>query len=143
MKKHLFFVSMIALFIASVACRDPKKARLEELIPAAYLNNPTTIAFEDTSFNFGNIKQGDKVKHTFKFTNSGKNPLLIVNSFGTCGCTVPDYPKNPIKPGESGVINVVFNSEGKEGLQHKKVIVIANTGQNKNVVNFTAMVNKP
>jgi hypothetical protein len=76
----------------------------------ANANNPTTITFEDTSFNFGNIKQGDKVKHTFKFTNSGKNPLLIVNSFGTCGCTVPDYPKNPIKPGESGVINVVFNS---------------------------------
>jgi len=143
MKKNIFFLSLIVITIIAASCRDPKKARIEDLIPPAYMNNPTTITFEDTTFDFGAVKQGEKAKHTFKFTNSGKNNLLIVNSFGTCGCTVPDYPKEPIKPGDGGVINVVFNSEGKEGEQHKKVIVIANTGKDKNVINFTAMVNKP
>jgi len=133
----------LVLLVTVVSCRDPKKARIEDLIPASYLNKPTTILFEDTTFDFGTVKQGEKVKHTFTFKNSGANPLLIVNSFGTCGCTVPDYPKEPIPAGGSGVINVQFNSEGKEGEQHKRVFVIANTGQNKNMINFTANVIKP
>ena len=69
MKKNLFFLSLIAISIIAASCRDPKKAKIEDLIPASYLNNPTTITFEDTTFDFGIIKQGEKVKHTFKFTS--------------------------------------------------------------------------
>ena len=65
--------------------------------------------------------------HVFKFTNTGESDLVIVSAKGSCGCTVPEWPKEPISPGESGDIQVIFSSEGKKGKQHKRVSIIANT----------------
>lgn len=87
----------------------------------------TSISFEEEVFDFGSITQGEKVEHTFRFRNDGENDLVIVSAKGSCGCTVPKWPKEPIAPGEEGDIHVVFNSEGKKGMQHKKVSIIANT----------------
>lgn len=84
------------------------------------------VAVEKTTYEFGTITQGEKVKHEFKFKNVGKTPLIITNASATCGCTVPDYPKNPIKPGEEGIIAVVFDSAGKLGQQDKVVTVTSN-----------------
>jgi len=86
-----------------------------------------SISFEEESFDFGNIVQGEKVEHTFKFTNTGSNDLVIVSAKGSCGCTIPKWPKEPVRPGETADMFVVFNSDGKSGKQHKKVSVIANT----------------
>lgn len=90
----------------------------------------TTIKFETMEHDFGKIKQGDKVKYAFKFTNSGKEPLVINSAKGSCGCTVPNYPKEPIAPGATGVIDVEFNSAGKSGNQSKTVTISANTDPN-------------
>jgi hypothetical protein len=83
--------------------------------------NGPVMTFEEMEFNFGTIKQGDIVTHEFKFKNTGKEPLVISEAHGSCGCTVPEYPKEPIKPNGSGVIKVTFNSAGKMGQQDKTV----------------------
>jgi hypothetical protein len=85
------------------------------------------MTFEETAYDFGTIQEGDMVKHTFNFTNTGKVPLIIQNATAQCGCTVPDWTRTPIGPGEKGEIRVEFNSKGKAGVQSKAVSVTANT----------------
>ncbi|HET8827983.1 MAG TPA: DUF1573 domain-containing protein [Pelobium sp.] len=85
------------------------------------------IKFEKEIYEFGKIKQGESVSYNFKFENVGKSPLIIKEATATCGCTVPEFPKEPIPVGGSGQIKVTFNSEGKEGLQDKVVTILANT----------------
>lgn len=89
--------------------------------------NAPVIKFDKDSYNFGKIKQGDKVSYNFKFTNAGKSPLIITNAVASCGCTTPEWPKEPVKPGDSGVIKVTFNSTGKSGLQDKLITITSNT----------------
>lgn len=84
------------------------------------------VKVEQAIYEFGEITQGEKVSYTFKFKNVGKTPLIITNASATCGCTVPEYPKEPVKPGDSGEIKVTFDSTGKLGLQDKIVTVISN-----------------
>ncbi|MDQ7947292.1 MAG: DUF1573 domain-containing protein [Pedobacter sp.] len=84
------------------------------------------IKFEQPIYDFGVIKEGEKVQNSFKFKNEGKTPLIITNATATCGCTVPEYPTTPIKPGESGEIKVIFDSTGKDGMQDKQVTVTSN-----------------
>jgi hypothetical protein len=89
---------------------------------------PTTeIAFEETEFDFGSIVEGEKVSHTYKFKNTGKDPLIIADARGTCGCTVPAWPREPIAPGESASITVEFDSKNKRGPKNQKVTITANT----------------
>ena len=86
------------------------------------------ITFDRIFHDFGTIKEGEIAKTVFSFTNTGENDLYIVDAIGSCGCTVPKYPKNiPIKPGESGKIEVNFDSNGRPSLQQKMVKVSANT----------------
>ncbi|MCB0395162.1 MAG: DUF1573 domain-containing protein [Flavobacteriales bacterium] len=102
---------------------------------------PTTgIKFEEESFDFGNVPQHSTNKHTFKFTNTGEHPLIISNATGSCGCTVPDYPKEPIAPGKTGVINVEYKPGTQKGNQTKTVTVTANTEPAQTRVNITAFV---
>jgi hypothetical protein len=102
-------------------------------IPGTNLNQqtqqgPTTlIRYDGERFDFGVADEGEVVKHTFKFTNVGKDPLLINNAKGSCGCTVPTWPKEAIPPGGTGEIKVEFNTKGKPGMQSKRVTVTANT----------------
>ncbi len=85
------------------------------------------MTFETTSHDFGTIKPGDVVSYNFVFTNTGEADLLIESAKGTCGCTVPEFPKDPIKPGEKGEMKVSFNSAGKKGMQNKSVNIVTNT----------------
>ncbi|MEI7801188.1 MAG: DUF1573 domain-containing protein [Bacteroidota bacterium] len=100
----------------------------------------TTIEFPEEIFNFGNIHEGDKVKHDFRFINTGKNPLVIRGAKASCGCTIPSFNKEPIMPGKEGVISVLFNSLGKGGEQHKSIHVTANTIPNYTIIEITANV---
>jgi hypothetical protein len=99
------------------------------------------ISFEETNFDFGAIKEGTKVSHSFKFKNTGKSDLIIGDARGNCGCTVPKYPTQPIEPGESGVIDVEFNSAGKHGKQNKSVTLVTNTIPSTKVLTITGEVN--
>lgn len=98
------------------------------------------IAFEKSTFDFGTIKEGEIVKHTFRFKNTGKTPLLIQNATASCGCTVPDWPKDPIAPNQEGKIIVEFNSSGKSGMQNKTVTILANTDPPTNTLELKGMI---
>ncbi len=111
--------------LAFSACR--KKGNPNAGLPAAILKDTTSVQFPETEFAFGKINEGDKVEHIFKFKNTGSKDLIIANAWGSCGCTVPEYPKEPIKPGAEGEVKVTFNSTGKKGEQHKSVTLQMNT----------------
>ncbi|MGF1564951.1 MAG: DUF1573 domain-containing protein [Flavobacteriales bacterium] len=100
----------------------------------------TAIAFDKAEHDFGVINEGDDVEHIFKFTNTGTEPLILENCKGSCGCTVPQCPKNPIPPGASGDIKVVFNSKGKKNMQTKRVTITANTEPMETVLTIKANV---
>lgn len=99
------------------------------------------ITWENTAYDFGDLKQGDRVENTFRFTNTGTTPLIITNVEVTCGCTTPKgWPKDPILPGGKGELTVAFNSVGKYGRQNKVVKVISNSVGKQNQIMFTANV---
>jgi len=127
--KKIFGLLLIALFTLSIfSCHKRGETPDDYKLDTELIKDTTTIEFIDsTHFNFDTIKQGDKVEHTFRMKNTGQKNLIIARAFGSCGCTVPDYPKDPVKPGDIATIHVTFNSAGKENLQAKTVTVICNT----------------
>lgn len=84
------------------------------------------IFFAETSFDFGEITQGDKVEHVFEFENTGTEPLILSDVRTTCGCTAPEWPREPVMPKEKSQIRVIFNSSGKRGQQNKVITVMSN-----------------
>ena len=112
--------------------------------PAAPMNpNAPDFKFNEEEFNFGTIKQGDAATHEFTFVNSGKEPLIITSAQGSCGCTVPTWPKEPIAKGEKAVIKVTFNSAGKMGMQDKTVTIQSNAKTNPKVIHMKGTVEAP
>ena len=101
-----------------------------------------TIEWEEEEFDFGTITDGDIVEHVFEFKNTGEAPLIITEAKATCGCTVPEWPKDPIAVGDVGEILVRFNSKNKPGNQNKTVTVTANTFPSANKVRIRANVQK-
>lgn len=83
--------------------------------------------FEHEEFDFGTIKEGEVVSHTFKFTNVGESPLIIQNASASCGCTVPKWTKEPVPVGGTGEIQVQYDSKNKSGIENKTVNITANT----------------
>ena len=114
---------------------DPAKSEAEE--PAGPI---TSIDFNEYVHDFGVIDEGDVVVHRFQFTNTGAEPLVLNKCKGSCGCTVPECPKDPIAPGETGSIEVKFNSKGKKNKQTKKVTVTANTDPAQTILTINAQV---
>ena len=110
--------------------------------PAAPAGPTTTMEFTETEFDFGTVDSGEKVNHTYKFTNTGSEPLIISNAKGSCGCTVPSWPKEPIPPGGTGEIAVQFDSKNKSGKQSKRVTITANTDPVQTFLTIKGEVNK-
>ncbi len=156
----LFSVVLVVSFFASCAedgsaAKDGAREAITNTVtpnaaPNAAANTPTPPAaeaaptgpttkmtFDETEFKFGTVDEGEVVAHTFKFTNTGSEPLIISNAKGSCGCTVPQWPREPIPVGESGSITVEFNSKGKKGPRNQKVTITANTDP---VQSFVALV---
>ena len=98
------------------------------------------ISFDNPNYSFGTISQGEKVSYSYKFKNTGKSPLIITNAEASCGCTVPEVPKEPIKPGDEGEIKVVFNSEGKMGVIDKQITVTSNGVPNVTALHLTGEI---
>ncbi len=135
MKKLL--LTTISLGVLLVSCNNNNSDKL----PANIINidatanesagennaNKPEIKFDETAHLFGVIKEGEKASYSFKFKNTGKSDLLIVSANASCGCTVPEYPKGIIKPGEEGFVKVVFDSKGKVGVFEKTITLTCNT----------------
>lgn len=132
MKKILYTVFILLLCIKVTNAQD-KAATTSDA-------NKPEMTFTEEEFNFGTIKQNDMVNHEFVFTNTGKEPLIITEAHGSCGCTVPQWPKEPIKKGEKGVIKVSFNSSGKMGMQDKTVSITSNAKSSPKVLHIKGTI---
>lgn len=128
---------------SSAAVAGQPVAAANEKGKASEARSKTTITFDKTEHNFGQMKQGDQVECVFKVTNTGNEPLIIEEAHGSCGCTVPDYPKEPIPGGQTRDIKVKFNSTGKKGSQTKTVTLTANTEPLQSVLTIKAEVDAP
>ncbi|SFB85484.1 Protein of unknown function [Flexibacter flexilis DSM 6793] len=127
---------------------DKKEIKVAEAKPAAPVApvippNKPYITFEQPTRDFGDIVQGEKVSHTFKFQNAGTQPLIISNVQTTCGCTVPEWPKEPIPPGNTGLISATFNSANKSGIQQKVITIYSNAANDQATVKILANVLPP
>ena len=92
------------------------------------------------TFDFGTITEGEVVAHTYTFTNTGDAPLVLSNAKGSCGCTIPAWPKEPIAPGETASMTVEFNSKGKFGQRNQKVTITANTNPAQTFIYLTGRI---
>lgn len=101
------------------------------------------FTFTEEAHDFGKITQGEKVSYSFKFKNTGGTDLLINEAHGSCGCTVPQYPKQPVPPGSESAIDVTFDSDGKSGKVEKTVTLTANTSPNTKVIKIMADIQVP
>lgn len=145
-------VSIALLFVFSsvvlVSCGETNtsakvnKANLEKAKKRDLENSKgaPVVAFDKTEYDFGTVLEGTIVETTFKVTNNGKTDLIISNAQATCGCTVPVWPKEPIKPGESGDVLVKFNTTGKPNKQSKTVTLYTNTATGREVVRLKGSV---
>lgn len=160
MKKYLFLLSIPALLISCDPKRQDKiaddskldaiRAKEDSLKQAQKMQEqndamqkPTTVQIIDSLFDFGTKTEGEKVEFNYRFKNTGTNPLLLFSASSTCGCTVPEVPKEPIMPGETGYIKVVFNTEHKEGHQEKPINVNSNASPAFPVLHLQGNVVKP
>lgn len=98
------------------------------------------FTFVTTDHDFGTIKEGEKVEYTYQFTNTGEAPLIIQNAQPSCGCTVPNWSKEPIPVGGTGFVKAEFDSNGKPNIQNKTITVTANTWPKVTTLRFKAMV---
>lgn len=120
---------------------ERQKQKAEKKIPAD--GKYPVITFKETEFDFGDIKQGDKVEHTFEFTNTGEADLLISTARASCGCTVPEFTEEAVKPGKSGKIKVTFNSAGKKGPTTKTITVVCNTANENEILTIKTNIQVP
>jgi len=147
MLKKFQFGFLAVLLLAAMACNNGDKDVRQEALdsitdnavqpatqaqPAANETEvpegpTTTMEFEEQRFDFGEVTEGEVVSHTYKFKNTGDEPLIISRAKGSCGCTVPKYTTDPIAPGDSGEMVVEFNTRGKRGRKSQKVTITANT----------------
>lgn len=128
MKQILFLLAFVMVSTAVMAQSTTKV-------------NGAVITFKKKTHDFGDITEGDRVEHTYKFTNTGNEPLILTDVQVTCGCTVPKWPRNPIMPGQEGEILVAFNSASKFGKQNKVITIVSNaTNADGSQISFTTNV---
>lgn len=143
---YTFLIAFMVTFLPTSCETDPSKKIKEANVISTKerLENSEdfpVIEFDKNNHDFGEISEGDIAETEFVFTNVGESDLIISDASGSCGCTVPDYPKNtPIKPGESGKIVVKFDSNNRPGLQRKAVTLITNTAKGKQILNIKSIV---
>ena len=143
--KRIFLLATVALVASCGHSGTDAAGRIQQsnLEAAEKLAEQDTqfpqIKFEETTHDFGEIKQNVEVQTLFQFKNTGKVPLVITNASSSCGCTVPEYPKEAIAPGESGAIKVVYNGSGKDAIT-KTVTLTTNTEQGSEMLTIKAFV---
>lgn len=137
------FLTIIILSFFFSACNESASSKINPNNKSSIQkeSNYAEITFDRVFHDFGMVSEGEIVKTIFKFTNTSENDLYIVDAMGSCGCTVPKYPKNvPIKPGGTGEIEVNFDTNGRPDLQQKMVKVSANTPTGGQLLRIQAFV---
>ena len=141
--------SRIARLEGRVAELEAGDGSTRSITPAASVSNSVAsvgtgpfpaFEFTESTHDFGTITEGDVVNHTFTFTNTGEVPLIISSATASCGCTIPQWPKEPIAVGATSEIEVSFNSKNKPGIQNKTITITANTNPKTTRLNIKANV---
>lgn len=135
MKKYAI-LAVLVLFVSAAFAQEAKPQA-----PVIKADGPI-LTLDKNTHDFGDIVQGDVVEHTFKFTNTGNQPLLITNIQTSCGCTVPTWPRDPIMPGGKGELKVGFNSAGKMYKQTKVLPIISNSVTDASITFTTNVLDK-
>lgn len=152
MKRSFFYLILTGLISFTMSCNSTTDN--SQLNPGDIIKNPNSasgvvnsdlavIEFENDFYDFGRIIQGEKVSYNFKFKNTGKSDLIISRVTSTCGCTVGDFPRTPVRPGETSKIEVKFDSENRRGFQNKSITVLSNAQPSTNTLNIKAQVVLP
>ena len=148
-------MKQLILLLVSLALVSCNSSSDEKTITTDLVNSPLTansnaekvltpnIEMLETSYNFGEMLQGESVTHDFILKNTGEADLIISAAKGSCGCTVPEWPKTPIAKGEEAAIKVTFNSAGKSGKQNKTVTLVTNAIPNTKVLTINGNVIVP
>ena len=136
---------LLALFLTGVsACGQRGRSTGDVDASGAYgidsTLKKTTLRYVSTEHDFGQVKEGVKVFHTFEVLNTGKAELVLQSVKPSCGCTTPKYDKMPIRPGKKGAIEVAFDTKGRPGKQRKSILVVTNTEPPNTVLFFTCEV---
>ena len=136
---------LLAILFSFLACNESASKKINTDVAQNQISKDrkyAEITFDRIFHDFGNVNEGEIAKTVFTFTNTSENDLYIVDARGSCGCTVPKYPKNvAIKPGESGEIEVNFDTTGRPNLQQKMVKVSANTSTSGEMLRIQAFGN--
>jgi hypothetical protein len=155
MTRKFNLLLVVGLLIIVTACKNEATEKIPTIRPTDNVNlsNPSKsvpangkypiMSFDQEEHDFGTIQQGNNAVYDFSFKNTGKADLIITSARGSCGCTVPDYPKAPIKVGESGKIHVWFSSAGKHGETSKTVTIICNTKEGNKILTIKANIEVP
>lgn len=122
MKKILYLAIPFCLAFASVSAQTVAPLPKQKVV-----TDGPVLAFAESKFDFGTIKEGEVVKHTYQFKNTGNQTLIISEVKVTCGCTTPEWTRTPVAPGQTGFITAQFNSTGKPGQNHKVITVVSNS----------------
>ena len=139
--KKVFSIFLILGFLYSCNIRNEHVSGNEvEAMKLHGRNDTTTVQMIDSVFAIGKIREGEDANFSFRFKNTGKNPLVISSANASCGCTVPEKPEQPIMPGETGFIKVVFHSKGRVGPIQKVVQVVSNAYPEIPVLHLTGEV---
>lgn len=150
MKRQQFIGLLIFSVAISCYSASEDKAITTDLVSSPLTANQSAekvltpkIQMDEESFDFGEMQQGESVTHDFVLKNIGDDNLIISSAKGSCGCTVPEWPKEPISKGEEATIKVTFNSAGKSGKQNKTVTLVTNAIPNTKVITINGNVIVP
>lgn len=135
--RMVFFVSGLLMLYGCSAGQPSNETASGQQASA---EKAAAIEFEKTTHDFGQLQSGEKVAYAFRFTNTGNAPLVITDTRSGCGCTVGEYSRQPIAPGQSGRINVMFNSAGRRGFQSESIRIFTNAQPADHVLRITAEV---
>jgi len=146
--KNIIYICLAFLLITAASCGDNasnkiKTANLEKAKERdSNMKAPPIADFNSREFDFGEIKEGEIIEGVFKITNTGKSDLLITDAKATCGCTVPSWPREAIKPGESADLKFTFNSRNRSGKQSKSITLKTNTAKGNEILRVKGTVLK-
>ena len=146
MKKVIMSMLCLSLSIAAAKAQEQKPNQAPPPFPVAQ-QQPEAIdkdagifKFKEETHNYGTVPEGPKAEYDFEFKNTGKKPITITEAHGSCGCTVPSWPHEPILPGKKGVIHVSYNTDGRPGRISKSVTISSDAQQKTMVLNITGEV---
>ena len=147
--KKISLIALVSISLITFSCKEKATEKIENAnveaaaVRDASANKMAVMSFDKTFHDFGQITQGTPQQTVFTFTNTGDAPLIITDATSSCGCTIPDYPKNtPIAPGQQGQMVVNFNGSGQNQVT-KTINVQANTANGSELLKIQAFVLPP